>query len=168
MGKVKKSSGNIPNFYGVFTQYKSKQSTNLLRASLFKRFGAMLYDGLVVLAILMLITALWLPFNQGRAIVIGHYLYWPMQFSFMVVLVSFFSFFWWRDGQTIGMRAWHLRVQCQIDGANLSFKQAVFRLFGAFVSFSMLGLGYFWMLIDPTRQTWHDRLTQTEIVVLEK
>ncbi len=167
MEKQKNTSKKVPNSSGIFTPYKPTQSTNLLRASLFKRFGAMLYDGLAVLAILMLVAALWLPANHGRAIVLGNYLYWPMQFSFVMTIIVFFSFFWWRDGQTLGMRAWRLRVQCQSNGANLNFKQAFCRLLGAFVSFSMLGLGYFWILIDPTRQTWHDKWTQTEVVVLE-
>ena len=31
-----------------------------------------------------------------------------------------------------------------------------------------LGLGYLWVLFDPGRLAWHDRLSGTRLVVLEK
>jgi len=42
------------------------------------------------------------------------------------------------------------------------------RLAWAVVSWLPLGLGYLWILVDPQRRAWHDRLSGTRVVVLPK
>ncbi|VAW78142.1 FIG023103: Predicted transmembrane protein, partial [hydrothermal vent metagenome] len=46
--------------------------------------------------------------------------------------------------------------------------QALLRFMVAIPSTLLLGLGYFWMLIDRDRLTWHDRYSETRIVQLDK
>jgi uncharacterized RDD family membrane protein YckC len=141
----------------------------MTKAGVLRRFGAMLYDTLLVLALLFIVTGIFLPFTRGEAITPGEsgaleYVY---QAMLLVAIVLFFCVFWTRNGQTVGMLAWRLRVE-RSDGGLLTWRDALLRLAGACVSFAALGLGYFWILIDRDQLAWHDRWSGTRVVVLPK
>jgi uncharacterized RDD family membrane protein YckC len=79
------------------------------------------------------------------------------------VNVIFFSYFWTKSGQTIGMRAWRLRVQTN-DGNLISWSQSVIRCMGA-----LLGLGNLVVLVDfKNKKALQDYLSKTEVVALSK
>jgi uncharacterized RDD family membrane protein YckC len=65
------------------------------------------------------------------------------------------------------MRAWRLRLFGE-DGEAVGWRAAVVRVAAAYLSTFALGLGYLWLLIDPDKRTWHDRLSRTRLVILEK
>lgn len=125
---------------------------------LWRRLAAMLYDGLLILAIWMLTLLLMVLANGGEA-VFGA----AVQSLLFLELVAFFAYFWRADGQTAGMRAWRLRLVSD-DGGPISLNQAVLRLFGALGAFASLGAGYFWALLDRQRRTWPDLLSRSRIV----
>jgi uncharacterized RDD family membrane protein YckC len=140
-----------------------------MNAGVLRRFGAMLYDSLLVIALLLIVTALFLPFTGGEAItadrsVVFERIY---QAVLLLLVVLFFCVFWTWRGQTVGMLAWRLRVE-RIDGAPLTWRDALLRLGGAWVSFVALGLGYFWIWIDRDRLAWHDRWSGTRVIVTPK
>jgi uncharacterized RDD family membrane protein YckC len=140
-----------------------------MSAGLLRRFGAMLYDLLLVVALLFIVTALFLPFTGGEAItpdrsVAVERIY---QAVLLLVVVLFFSLFWTWRGQTVGMLAWRLRVE-RSDGTLLTWRDALLRLGGACVSIAALGLGYFWIWFDRDRLAWHDRWSGTRVVVVPK
>ncbi len=85
----------------------------------------------------------------------------------LVVIVGFFTGFWLRGGQTLGMRAWRVRL-VRDDGAPLRLWDTLLRQLAAVLSWIALGLGFAWSLLDKERLTWHDRLTGTRLVMLEK
>ena len=137
-------------------------------ATLPRRLGALLYDLMAVISLFLVVGAIWvIGFNGGLAIEPGHALYAPMMSSCFIVAVGFFLFFWLRDGQTLGMRAWRLSVQSR-NGQKITLIQALVRALSAIVSFMFLGLGYFWALITPTQMTWHDMISHSVIVQLPK
>jgi len=136
-------------------------------AGLLRRLGALVYDALLVAALMMVTTALFLPLTRGEAITPGssgwlEYLY---QATLLAVIVGFFGIFWTRGGQTLGMMAWRLKVLRE-DGRALNWKDAVKRLAAAWLSAAVLGLGYLWILVDARRRTWHDRLSHTRVVLI--
>jgi uncharacterized RDD family membrane protein YckC len=138
-------------------------------AGVLRRFGAMLYDLLVVAALLFILTAMFLPFTGGEAITRDRSaaverIY---QAALLLGVVLFFCVFWTWRGQTVGMLAWRLRVE-RNDGTSVTWRDALVRLAGACVSVAALGLGYFWIWIDRDRLAWHDRLSRTRVVVLPK
>jgi len=134
-----------------------------------RRLGAMLYDGLLLLAVLMVATALFLPLTGGEALdpernPVLEFVY---RSVLLVLIVGFFGLFWTRRGQTLGMASWRLRVERE-DGTLLGWGDTLRRLAWALVSLLPLGLGFLWVMFDPERRAWHDRLSRTRVVVLPK
>lgn len=129
---------------------------------LLRRLGAIAYDSLVLAALLMIATALVLPFTGGEAVGAGNGLF---QLYLAAVVLLFFGWFWTRSGQTIGMVAWRLRVVRE-DGSPLSWQDAVVRALAAVPSWLALGAGFWWSVFDRDGRTWHDRLSGTRLVLL--
>lgn len=131
---------------------------------LFRRLAAMFYDSLLLIAILALVTALILPINDGQAIEPGNWVY---RGVLLAVIFLFFAFFWSRGGQTLGMRAWRLRL-VNDQGQTPTFTQGLKRCCFALISGAALGLGYLWVLVDSKRLSWHDRWSNTHLELVPK
>lgn len=141
-----------------------EKSDTLRPAGLFKRLAALIYDSLLLLAVLFISTAVLLPFTQGEAIGSGN----PLMSTYLLFLSFFFyGWFWTHGGQTLGMRAWRLQIRNLREGP-VTWLQALLRYLVAIPSALLGGLGYFWMLIDGRKLTWHDRYSETTIVQLEE
>lgn len=138
-------------------------------AGVLRRLGAMVYDLLLLIACMMVVTALFLPLTGGEAITSDRYGAWEYAYQalLLVIVVVFFGLFWTRRGQTLGMLAWRLRIERE-DGGLLRWTDVLKRLAAAAVSLSLVLLGYFWIWIDRDRLAWPDRWTHTRVVVLPK
>lgn len=138
-------------------------------AGLLRRLGALLYDSLLLAATLMVATAMFLPLTGGEAITsVGSVaLVWIYRVVMLGLVVLFYGSFWTRRGQTLGMAAWSLRVE-RDDGGPLTWGDTLLRLAAAVVSLLPAGLGWLWILFDPGRRAWHDRLSRTRVVVAAK
>ena len=68
------------------------------------------------------------------------------------------------SGQTVGKRAMSIRVIDFAGGGPIGPGRALIRYIGRLVSAIPCGLGYFWMLWDKEKQTWHDKLATTVVV----
>jgi uncharacterized RDD family membrane protein YckC len=132
--------------------------------SLLRRLGAIVYDALLLLALLFIATIPVLIINHGHPVAAADPLY---QGYLLLVSFLFFGWFWTHGGQTLGMRAWRVRVQNK-DGKSITWLQALLRFLAALVSWAALGLGFLWSLLDRDRQTWHDRFSESVLVVLPK
>jgi uncharacterized RDD family membrane protein YckC len=118
----------------------------------------------LLLAVLFLATALILPFNHGQA-------FSPSQFLYPLYLVSvsfvFYGWFWTHGGQTLGLRAWKIKV-CGLDGQTISWQQAGIRFIAGLLSWTFLGLGFLWCLWDKNRLCWHDHLSKSQLIFLQE
>lgn len=74
---------------------------------------------------------------------------------------------WQRGGQTLGMRAWRLRVVSR-DGGQPSASALWKRYAVGLLSLLAAGAGFWWAWIDRDRLTWHDRAAGTRLVRLPK
>jgi uncharacterized RDD family membrane protein YckC len=71
--------------------------------------------------------------------------------------------FWTLGGQTPGMR--FLSIRLIEDGSrDVTLGTAIKRLFALVVALIPFGLGYFWILRNPSRHAWQDTMTGTEVV----
>lgn len=138
-------------------------------AGLARRLAALLYDSLLLLALWFLTSALLLAASGGLLSQPDRplWLLVLLRASLLLVTFLFWAGFWTHGGQTLGMRAWRLKL-VDTDGGPVSWRQAVLRCLAALLSLVPLGLGYLWILLDPQRRAWHDRLSGTRIVVLPK
>ena len=117
---------------------------------------AMVYDGLLVVAIWAL-TVVVLVTVTGQAVV-GPW----VQSLLFVEAYAFFSYFWVRRGQTLGMLAWRLHLESPHD--RVSMNQALLRFIGGLLSLACLGLGHVWLLFDREGRAWPDILSGSRIV----
>jgi uncharacterized RDD family membrane protein YckC len=137
----------------------------LPRCSLGRRLAAILYDTLLLLAVLFIASALWLVPTGGEAPPPGQD---PLRTLYLLLVsFAFFAWFWSHGGQTLGMRAWRIRLQNR-RGGPVSLWQIMLRFLVAILSWLAFGLGFLWSLIDKEKLTWHDRYSMTELVVLPK
>lgn len=77
--------------------------------------------------------------------------------------MGFFCGFWVRGGQTVGMRAWHIRV-VRDGGGRLGWGRAAARFGALLVAALPAGLGFWWGALDERKRAWHDRWTRTRVV----
>lgn len=130
-------------------------------AGLARRLGAVLYDGLLLTALLMLVSFVYLPLTEPvlpppvRRVL--------HQLLLLGVGVAYFAGFWMHGGQTLGLKTWKLRVVAA-DGGRITGTQALKRFVGAIVSWLCLGLGFGWVLVDRKRLAWHDRFSGTRLI----
>lgn len=144
----------------------------LPNAPLWRRLAALIYDSFLLFGLLMLFgyAALGLenlllgtahveqsPTAGGNPLVFA---------GMLVVITAFYSLFWLRNRQTLGMQAWRLQLDT-VDGAPLTLKHCLLRMAAGLLSWGCGGLGYLWCLL-PGHNTWHDRLSGTRVVVHEK
>jgi uncharacterized RDD family membrane protein YckC len=136
-------------------------------ASLPRRLGALIYDALLLLGVLMLaVLALIFPYQllTGQPYPHGEAAYLWLQRLYLVGVAGvFFVYFWTHGGQTLGMRAWRIRV-IREDGGALAAGAAWRRFLWAIPSMLPAGLGLWWCLFDRDGRAWHDRLSRTRVV----
>ncbi len=135
------------------------QNTTLIR-----RVGAMLYDGLLVLALLFISTLPFIAARGGDPVESGELLY---RLVLAAVIYVFFVSFWTRSGRTLGMQSWRLQLET-MDGERASLGAASIRFLAALLSWAPVGLGFIWSLWDKENLTWHDRISKTRIVYYPK
>jgi uncharacterized RDD family membrane protein YckC len=143
-------------------------------ASLKRRIAALVYDAMLVLGIWMLLTFAYVMATNDRV---------PPDYAFALLLgsaVVFCSYFWVAHGRTLGMQAWHLRLQAK-DGGRVTLTQALARFTVLFPGVLLLQAGdfvrpvvifallyfqaaYLWALFNPARATWADLVSQTRMV----
>lgn len=131
-------------------------------AGIARRLGALLYDALLIIALWMVTVLVAVLINDGEAVT-GF----GMQLTFLLEPICFYGYFWYRQGQTLGMRAWRLKL-VDTEGQNPTWTQVLQRLLIGPLSLLCLGLGYIWYFLGTRQQTWHDRYSATYVVLLPK
>jgi uncharacterized RDD family membrane protein YckC len=124
---------------------------------LLRRIGIIIYDAFLLIA-LLLFAAVPPVVLHGGAIEDS-----PL-FTVYLMFVAFLFFggFWAYGGQTLGMKAWRVRLR-QVDGSAVTWRDAAIRFAAAITSWIPLGAGYLWCLIDRDGLAWHDRLSGTRL-----
>jgi len=119
------------------------------RANFGQRLGAYLIDailiGVVVVALYYISTILYLIGGLGAI-------------AYWVVLVGN------ARGQTVGMMALNIRVVDTQTGGPIGYGRSFLRALMMWIGSIPLYLGWFWMLWDPQKQTWHDKVANTFVV----
>lgn len=128
-------------------------------AMLLLRAAALFYDSLLIIALWFPVTAVAIAANDGEAIV--HPLY---RLGMLGVAWLFFDGFWRHGGQTLGMRAWRLKLVD--DGVGPLTMRRTFLRFAA--GCLLFGVTLVAMLFDARGRALHDRLSRTRVVRVAK
>ena len=122
-------------------------------AGFWRRFGASFVDG-VLLSIVgdLIASAFGVPFRPNPV--------WLAGGNWIEIGLSlvYFTYFHGAKGQTAGDAAMGIRVLDIDTGIPIGYQRAFVRWLMSIVSAVALVLGYLWMLWDPRRQTWHDKV----------
>ena len=133
-------------------------------AGVMRRLAAACYDALVLGALWMTATLVIVAVRGGEPVPAGEPAY---QLLLFLIAALFFIPSWLRGGQTLGMRAWRLRVERQ-SGGPLDTRTGILRFLAGLLSLLAGGIGLLWLWVDRDELTWHDRLAGTRVVVLPK
>ena len=114
----------------------------------------MLYEALLVFAVGFFAAWVFFFASGGRDATRG-WLRTELQVFILVVLAAYFLWCWLRGGQTLAMRAWHIRL------VDVTPAKALVRLLLATLLFPV---SIAWALFDRDRQFLHDRLSGTRLV----
>ena len=120
--------------------------------SLLRRLGAIAYDWLILLAVLLLWTLVWTM--AGIHLEQKQYVYYALSVYF--IIFAYFAWFWCGDGQTIGMTIWKIRL---LGARPINLRVAVTRFAVAIISTLCLGAGFLWVLVSSRHCAWHDNLS---------
>lgn len=148
-----------------------------------RRLAAFCYEGVLLFGVLMVSGLVYSGLTQQRHALQGKH---GLQAFLFLVLLIYFSWFWSRGGQTVAMKAWHVRLVMP-DGQPVSQGRALVRYLLAWLWFvpalAMAGLaelhgagtitgivlagvlGYAALTrLRPDRQFWHDAVCGTRLV----
>src|SRR5712671_263019 len=81
----------------------------------------------------------------------------------LLLLAAYGAVMWKLRGTTIGGIVCNLRV-VRLDGRPIDWPTAIVRALGCFLSAAVAGLGFIWVVFDPERQSWHDKIAGTVVV----
>lgn len=127
------------------------------------RLAAAIYDLFPLLALWMATGAAAIAVTRGTL----DYHVWWYRLLLLAVTAGYYVLSWRYGGQTIGMRAWRLRVVDR-NGASPGWGACVLRFFVAQVSLALACLGFLWCLFERERRGWHDLASGTRILRLPK
>jgi len=132
-------------------------------AGFLKRVLALVYDSLLIGAIVLVLSLL-LVFVNGGYPESGSFVSFIQFFILVFAGPIFYSYFWLANkGQTTGMQAWKIKL-VSIDETELNIKKTMLRCLISTISFVCFGLGYFWILYDKNNLSWSDILTKTLVI----
>ena len=148
-----------------------------------RRMAAFLYEGVLLFGVVMIAGLVFSLVTQQRHALQGR---WGMMLFLFAVLGVYFTWFWSRGGQTVAMKAWHIRL-LTADGNPVSRPRALARYMLAWLWFlpataAVYGAGLhgksaimaalftgvlayaalIWL--RPDRQFWHDVVCGTRLV----
>ena len=139
------------------------EEKNNEQVSLFRRLGAIIYDFFLLITVLFIASFLVvIPTN----ITPEHPYFFLFQVYIILVAFLFFTWFWRRDGQTLGMRTWKIKLVTN-GGSKLTWGNAFIRYAVAIISWLAFGLGFLWSLWDTQKRTWHDIASNTKLIRIQ-
>ena len=131
--------------------------------SLLRRMAAIGYDCMLLFSVLFFATVPVLLITRGETINPNN----PLYTAYIIgICFLYFGWQWIHGGQTLGMKAWKIRMVNQTQGP-VSWRSAFYRFIGSVVSWIPLGAGFLWVLFDREGLTWHDRLSGTRLILTE-
>ena len=120
----------------------------------------MLYDAVILLALLIVATAIALPFGDINKVALHDFWF---TLWLLVVCFGYLAGCWRYGGMTMGMRAWRVKL-IGADEQVISWSRCLLRFLIGLVSLAAFGLGILWALVDSRNRGWHDLAARTLLI----
>ena len=154
------------------SQPNPQSPTTTTGAPLWRRFAALGYDILVLGGVSMGYGAVT---TLSVAVFVNHLpqdyapmLHGPLFFiGWLLVILAFYAGFWLKSGQTLGMRAWQLRLITLPTAPHLpppSLQQVLLRCALGVASLLCFGAGYWYRWSQASGDCWHDKISGTRVI----
>lgn len=156
-------------------------------APLLRRFGSVLYEALLIAALILVTGFALLPITPGagvHALPIARAPARAISFVVIVIVVGAYCVYFWSNGRrTLPMKTWRIAIVTR-DGSPLSWQRALARYGASWIGpalaiaayialreagharqgFWLLVTNLVWAFVDPERLFLHDRLAGTRLV----
>ncbi|MBE9562640.1 MAG: RDD family protein [Proteobacteria bacterium] len=141
--------------------------TNSSYVGILRYFAVIFYDSLLLFSVLFLATIIVYLATDGTIIYPIEDTQTSIMFQAYLFIISFFYFAWsWvKGGQTLGMKAWRVRLVTS-DNQPISLRHCLLRFLISIISWLMFGMGFFWAFFNKQHRTWHDLISNTHLIVL--
>lgn len=133
---------------------------NRIYCPLPRRLLAIIYDAVILLGLLMLASAIALPFGDAQKVALKDFWF---TLWLLFACFAYLGGCWRHGGMTVGMRAWRIKLISD-DDQLISWPRCLLRFFVGVLSISALGLGILWSLIDKKNRGWHDIAARTVLI----
>jgi uncharacterized RDD family membrane protein YckC len=139
---------------------ENEQVAQISAPSFLKLGACLIYEALVVIALSLVCTTIFVLFLGDATTGIKRY---SLQLFLWLASGVYFAWCWQKSGQTLAMQTWQLKLINQ-DGELLTLTAAITRYVLASLSLIAFGLGYLWVVVDRDRLFLHDRLLKNKII----
>ena len=129
--------------------------------SIWRRLASILYDFLLVLAVLIIMSIPFFSFDLQE----NNLLKITIQIYYYFITQYFFVWFWVHNQGTLGMKTWKIKIICY-NSNRLSYKQAIIRFNVAIFSLLFFGLGFLISFFRKDKKCFHDIISKTALIKL--
>ena len=126
-------------------------------ASFGRRLMASLLDSIIITPIYLLTIFIGRNLLQIRIDKPNYLLNFIISGLYIVIFWASFG------GATIGKKVFGIKI-VKVDDQPINYPRSILRWLCYLISSLPLFLGFFWMLWDPKKQTWHDKIAGTKVV----
>jgi len=160
-----------------------------------RQLSALFYDAWLLAAVFMAASALVLPFTSGEPVKAGN----PFMTTYIfVVWYGFYAWFWTHGGQTLGMRAWKIRL-VSTTNKPINLMQSLLRFMSGMPAWLLiaasgyfrfakepnlthpllealaklpegivLGIGVLLLISGYMKNSWRNKFSSTQVILVEK
>ncbi|GEM_PF-1351265 len=155
-------AGDTANIRDVIDEIINKDRNIMHYIGFWPRLAATIIDSVILLVITipLLIAIYGWGYIDDERFIVGTY---DFLLSWVFPLVATIAF-WFYKQATPGKMVLKLIIVDAKTGGKPSLQQYILRYLGYFISFLALGIGYLWIIWDPKKQGWHDKLAGTVVI----
>ena len=129
--------------------------------TIWRRSASILYDSLLVLAMLIIMSLPFFSFNLEENLSLKII----VQIYYYLITQYFFVWFWVNNEGTLGMKTWKIKIVSE-DGNKISYIEAIIRFNAAIFSFIFFGLGFLMCFLRKDKKCLHDFISKTVLIKL--
>ncbi len=117
-----------------------------------RRFAAFSYDSFLLFSLLFISSAILVAINDGESVSPDYLM--PIS---ILILFLFYGWFWTHGGQTLGMRAWRIKITNR-KGVSPNWRECILRVLAMYIP---MGIGSIWILFNQNGQSFQDLFSST-------